>query len=104
MQRLAFKMKLNEGQVAEYKHRHDALWEELRDLLKTAGIHNYSIFFDEETHLLFAFQEVENSEGSQALGEEAIVQKWWAYMADIMETNADHSPVSTPLIEVFHLD
>ena len=104
MQRLAFKMKLNEGQVVEYKRRHDALWAELKNLLKAAGIHNYSIFFDEETHLLFAFQEVENSAGSQSLGEEVIVQKWWKYMSDIMETNDDHSPISTPLMEVFHLD
>ena len=104
MQRLAFKMKLNKGQVAEYKRRHNALWPELKALLKAAGIYNYSIFFDEETHLLFAFQVVENSEGSQALGEEAIVQKWWKYMSDIMETNDDYSPVSVPLEEVFYLE
>lgn len=32
-----------------------------------------------------------------------VMQKWWHYMADIMETNADHSPVSIPLREVFYM-
>jgi L-rhamnose mutarotase len=32
------------------------------------------------------------------------VQKWWKYMADIMETNPDFSPVTVPLEPVFHMD
>ncbi len=104
MKRLAFKMHLNEGQKEEYKKRHNALWPELKQLLKNAGIANYSIFLDEETNLLFAFQEIKEGTGSQALGKEAIVQKWWDYMADIMKVNTDNSPVSTPLLEVFHMD
>lgn len=42
--------------------------------------------------------------GSQDLGALEIVQKWWAYMADIMETNPDNSPVSIPLPELFYLE
>jgi L-rhamnose mutarotase len=38
------------------------------------------------------------------LGQHAIVKKWWTYMADIMDTNPDNSPVSIPLHEVFHMD
>ncbi|WP_368319951.1 L-rhamnose mutarotase, partial [Mediterraneibacter gnavus] len=34
----------------------------------------------------------------------AINRKWWDFMADIMETNPDNSPVCTDLHEVFHLD
>jgi L-rhamnose mutarotase len=37
------------------------------------------------------------------LPEQPVMQKWWTYMKDIMETHADHSPVSIPLQEVFHL-
>jgi L-rhamnose mutarotase len=33
-----------------------------------------------------------------------VMQKWWAYMKDIMQTNADNSPVNIPLKEVFHLN
>jgi L-rhamnose mutarotase len=32
-----------------------------------------------------------------------IMKKWWAYMADIMETNPDHSPVSVSLKDVFYM-
>ena len=102
--RLAFKMVLKEGQKAEYKKRHDEIWPELKMLLIEAGVSEYSIFLDEETHMLFAFQNVDGNSGSQDLGQTEIVQKWWAYMADIMETNPDNSPVMTQLEEVFYLE
>lgn len=102
--RLAFKMKVNPGVIVEYKKRHDDLWPELHKLLKDAGISEYSIFFDEETNYLFAFQKQSGEQGSQDLGKTEIVQKWWKYMADIMETNPDNSPVSIPLEEVFYME
>ena len=103
-QRIAFKMKLLPGAVAEYKKRHDTLWPELHQLLKEAGISEYSIFYDEETQILFAFQKQAGKRGSQDLGNSEVVQKWWKYMSDIMETHADFSPVSTPLEEVFFME
>lgn len=102
--RLAFKMKVHPGVIGEYKKRHDNLWPELRALLKDAGISEYSIFFDEETHTLFAFQKQSGDRGSQDLGQTEVVQRWWKYMADIMETNPDNSPVSVPLEEVFYME
>jgi L-rhamnose mutarotase len=104
MKRAAFKMKLKPGYRDEYKRRHDAIWPELKKLLQDAGIRDYSIFLDEETNTLFAVQKIDGNAGSQDLGKTEIVQKWWAYMADIMETNPDNSPVSIPLPEVFYLD
>ena len=104
MERLAFKMHLNEGQKEEYKKRHNELWPELRQLLKSAGVSEYSIFLDEETNILFAFQKVSGDGGSQNLGQTEIVQKWWAYMADIMETNDDNSPKMAPLDELFYME
>lgn len=102
--RLAFKMHLNEGQKEEYKKRHNELWPELRQLLKDAGVSEYSIFLDEETNTLFAFQKVNGNGSSQNLGQTEIVKRWWAYMSDIMKTNDDNSPVSTPLEEVFFME
>ena len=101
--RVAFKMNLNEGQKEEYKRRHDALWPELHQLLKEAGISEYSIFLDEETNILFAFQKVSGEGGSQDLGQTEIVQKWWKYMSDVMESNPDNSPVTKPLTELFYM-
>jgi L-rhamnose mutarotase len=104
MNRVAFKMHLNEGQKEEYRKRHDEIWPELKLLLKDAGISEYSIFLDEETNTLFAFQKVSSEGGSQDLGKSDIVQKWWKYMSDIMKTNTDNSPVSVPLEEVFYIE
>jgi len=104
MERVAFKMHLKKGMREEYKNRHDAIWPELKQLLKDAGVSEYSIFLDEETDTLFAFQKVRGGSGSQDLGRNEIVQKWWKYMADIMETNPDNSPVSVPLKKVFYME
>jgi L-rhamnose mutarotase len=103
MPRLAFKMQLHPGQSAEYQRRHDALWPELAALLKAHGISNYSIFLDEETHALFGVLDIEDPAAMDRLPAEAVMQRWWAYMADIMETHPDKRPVSVPLREVFHL-
>lgn len=103
MPRLAFKMKLKPDSAAEYVRRHDAIWPELKQLLKDAGISEYSIFLDRETNTLFAFQKVSGEAGSQDLHDNPTVKKWWAYMVDLMEVNADNSPVSRALEEVFHL-
>ena len=104
MTRTAFKMRLKKGCAEEYKKRHDRIWPEITALLRNAGISDYSIFLDEEAGTLFAVQKQTGSSSSQDLGMEAIVKKWWKYMADIMETNPDLSPVSVPLPEVFHMD
>ncbi|MBG0859063.1 MAG: L-rhamnose mutarotase [Bacteroidales bacterium] len=104
MKRFGFKMKLNPGFREEYRKRHNEIWPELVKLLKDQGIGNYSIFLDEETNILFAYQEQSGASSSQDLGTTEIVKKWWKYMADIMETNQDNSPVTVPLDEVFHMD
>lgn len=104
MKRIAFKMFLNEGQKQEYKRRHDELWPEVHKLLKDSGVSDYSIFLDEETNTLFAFQKVNGEMGSQDLGKNEIVQQWWAYMSQIMQTNTDNSPVIVPLEEMFYLE
>ena len=103
MKRLAFKMKLNPGQREVYVKRHQAIWPELKQLLKDSGVNEYSIFFDEDTHTLFAFQKLTSEWGSQDLSDNPIVKKWWDFMSDIMEVNPDNSPVSMPLEEVFYM-
>ena len=104
MQTVAFKMKLNPGLAEEYKKRHDEIWPELKKLLKDNGISDYSIFLDEETNILFAVQKQDGNGSSQDLGTTEIVKKWWAYMAELMETNPDNSPVSVPLQKVFYME
>lgn len=99
-----FKMRLYPGQEAEYQRRHSQIWPEMKKMIHDYGGKNYTIFFDEETHLLFGTIEIEDEERWAAFADTEINRKWWDYMADIMETNPDNSPVSTELVQVFHLD
>jgi L-rhamnose mutarotase len=103
MQRYAFKMTLNPGMRDEYRRRHDAIWPELADLLREAGIANYSIHLDEETLTLFGYLERRDDHAMADLPSHPVMRRWWDYMADIMRTNPDGSPVAVPLVEVFHL-
>jgi L-rhamnose mutarotase len=103
MNRVAFKMKLFKGCEAEYQRRHDALWPELQILLKQAGIKDYSIFLDKETNSLFGYLHIDDAGKLDALPQHPVMQKWWLYMKDIMDTHDDNSPLTTPLEEVFYL-
>ena len=102
MQQLAFEMKLMKGYESEYQKRHHEIWPELAELLRQVGIQNYSIFLDESTRTLFAYLEAPDLAALDSLPAQEIMKKWWAYMADIMETNPDHSPVAIDLTPVFY--
>ena len=97
-------MKLKPGVAAEYQRRHDEIWPELSAALTGAGVRDYSIFLDHSTNTLFAVQKRAVGHSADTLPELPIVKRWWAYMADLMETNPDNSPVTGPLSCVFHMD
>jgi L-rhamnose mutarotase len=103
MQRYAFKMYLNAGCEREYRARHDAIWPELVALLEGVGISNYSIFFDAETNILFAYLERRDDLSMESLSSDPIMRRWWDAMKDVMRTNGDGSPVAIPLSEAFHM-
>ncbi|MDQ6813077.1 MAG: L-rhamnose mutarotase, partial [Bacteroidota bacterium] len=91
------------GFEAEYKKRHDELWPELKQLLKDAGISDYSIFLDETTNNLFGVMKAEDVAKINDLQSTEIMKKWWKQNVEIMETNPDNSPVQIPLKELFYL-
>jgi L-rhamnose mutarotase len=104
MKRLAFAMSVNPGRLDEYRKRHNPIWAELADVLRSHGSHNYSIFHDPATNQLFAYVEVEDESRWQSVAKTDACRRWWRHMADIMPANPDSSPVSRGLDEVFHLD
>jgi L-rhamnose mutarotase len=101
--RIAFRMNLFPGQEAEYRKRHDEIFPELVALLKEVGISDYSIWFDPEDHHLFAILTRSDGHKLDQLPDREVMQRWWAFMGDIMATNADQSPLQIPLRQVFHL-
>jgi L-rhamnose mutarotase len=97
-------MQLKPGCIAEYKRRHDEIWPELADLLRSAGISDYSIFLDEETLTLFAVRKETDSAKAAQLRDHPVVRRWWDSMAPLMDVRADNEPVAHALKEVFYLE
>ncbi len=104
MIRRAFRMSIHAGEAEEYERRHRPIWKELEDTLVAHGVATYSIFLDESTHDLFAYAEFESDERWAAVASTEVCRRWWQYMADVMPSNTDHSPVARDLREVFHIE
>ena len=97
-------MQLNRGAEEKYRQRHSPIWKELEDVLHTHGVHNYSLALHLETRQLFAYAEIEDEARWKAIAQTPTCRRWWDYMADLMEVNADRSPWAVELQEVFHLE
>lgn len=99
----AFVMKVYEQYYEEYEKRHDELWPELKTAIFNHGATSYAIFLLKETGQLFGYLEIENEDLWNELANTDICRKWWNYMAPLMETNPDNSPISTDLACVFDI-
>ena len=97
-------MSVLQGQHAEYERRHSPIWAELAEVLRAHGAHRYSIFLDEGDGSLFGYVEIEDEGRWNAIAQTPVCRRWWTHMKDIMPVNADDSPRSVALREVFHLD
>ena len=100
-EKIAFTMRLDPGQAEEYRRRHAAIPPELVALLREAGIRDYSI--DPATGTLFGVLWRHRDHAMADLPAHPVMQRWWAHMADIMQTHPSNEPVVTPLTTVFHL-
>ena len=88
--RLASIMQVYKDQFEEYEKRHNELWPEMEETLKSGQ--------------LFAYLEVDDVETWDKVSKTEICKKWWDYMEPLMETNPDNSPVSKQLKSVFYLE
>jgi L-rhamnose mutarotase len=102
--RKAFRMAVHPGQEAEYERRHRPIWAELEKTLIEHGVGTYSIFLDPETRDLFGYVEIEDEARWSAIAQTDVCRRWWRHMQDVMPSNADSSPVSRELREVFHIE
>lgn len=102
-EKYAFRMRLNPGMAEEYRRRHDAIWPELVDLLRAAGVSDYSIHLDPDTNALFGVLWRDSGHGMADLPNHPVMRRWWAHMADVMETHPGNEPVAVPLVPMFHL-
>jgi L-rhamnose mutarotase len=100
---VAYRMTLHPGQASEYRRRHDAIWPGLAAALRDAGVVDYRIYLDEATMHLFAVLTRRRDHGMDALPDAPVMRRWWAMMADIMDTGPDLAPETAALTEVFRL-
>lgn len=105
MERFAWMGKIKPGMEKEYKRRHDEIWPEMKELLKSAGIANYTIWSDGVT--LFGYYEcekgIEFAEKTQAGS--PIVDRWNEYMQDVLELEMDPETGAQPkLKQMFFLE
>ncbi len=104
MIRKAFVMAVDPAKHDEYERRHNPVWPEMLATLHAHGVTNYSIFLHRTTSQLFAYAEIASEDRWRAIAASDVCRRWWQHMKDVMPANADGSPLSVDLREVFHLD
>ena len=103
MERFAWKGRIKPGMQAEYKRRHDEIWPEMIELLKAAGIKNYTIWSDGTD--VFGYYECEHGVAfaEQAQAGSAVVDRWNEYMADVLDLVMDPETGAQPKLRMMFL-
>ena len=85
----AWKAMIIEGKLSEYQRRHDEIWPEMLEVLKKAGIKNYTIW--NTGNELFGYYECEKGVefAARVQKESPVVERWNKYMKDVMVMETD---------------
>lgn len=80
MEHMAWKGRIKPGCKAEYQKRHAEIWPEMVQVLKDAGICNYSIFYCNDE--LFGYYECEKgvAYAEKVQAESPVVARWNEYI------------------------
>ncbi|MBQ4321518.1 MAG: L-rhamnose mutarotase [Oscillospiraceae bacterium] len=104
MERYGWKARVLPGMLDEYKRRHAEIWPEMVEVLKKAGISNYSIWNTGDT--LVGYYECESIEyAAKVQAESPVVDRWNEYMKDVMVMEMDPVTGAQPrMTEVWYLE
>lgn len=105
MERYAWKAIVKEGKIDEYVKRHNEIWPELVDVLKAAGIKNYTIW--NVGNELFGYYECEKGVqfAADTQANSPVVDKWNEFMKDVMIMEMDPETGAQPMLkQVFFLE
>ena len=105
MAKYAWKGLVKPDKLDEYIRRHDEIWDEMKAVLKEAGIRNYSIW--NVGNEMFGYYECEKGVeyAAKVQAESPVVDKWNEYMKDILIMEMDPETGAQPLLKkVFTLD
>lgn len=95
--------------VVEYKRIHAAVWPDVLKQIANSNIRNYTIFFKEPEHLLFAYYEYVGTDHAADMAEMAkdpATQDWWK-ICEPMQQPLDTRKEGewwAGMEEVFHTD
>ena len=105
MEKYAWSGRIAAGKKAEYIKRHDEIWPEMVEVLKSAGIKNYTIWNVGDT--LFGYYECEKGVeyAAEVQKSSPVVARWDEYMKDILIMEKDPVTGAQPLLtKVFELN
>lgn len=105
MERYAWKAIVREGMLEEYIRRHNEIWPELTQVLREAGITNYTIWT--VGNELFGYYECQKGAdyAAKVQAESPVVDRWNEYMKDVMVMEMDPETGAQPkLRQVFFLE
>ena len=104
MEKYAWKATVKEGCMEEYIRRHDNLPREMQELLREAGICNYTIW--NVGNELFGYYECDSvAEAARVQAQSEVVDRWNEYMKDVMLMELDPETGAQPLMrQVFFFD
>ena len=90
IQSIGLALRLKPGCYEEYKRRHDELWPELAEVMRTNGISMVIYRFGD---LLFVHETASSDEAWDRVNEHPVTARWNAYMAEVLETDGGETPV-----------
>lgn len=105
MERYAWRATLKAGQREEYIKRHNEIWQEMKDMLKKAGVCNYSVWLNGDE--IFGYYECSKgiAYATATQAKSPVTAKWNEYMDDVMEMPIDPVTGAQPHLEqVFYFD
>ena len=105
MERYAWRAVIKPGMKEEYVRRHNEIWPELVEVLKSAGIVNYTIWASGDE--LFGYYECTKGIefAAKTQNDSPVVGRWNEYMKDVMTMVFDERTGAQALMEqVFLLE
>jgi L-rhamnose mutarotase len=100
--RTAFVLRVRPDKLEEYVDAHRAVWPEMLEAIRAAGIRNYTIYRD--GNRMFGYFEADDlAAAGRYLAQQDVSRRWQDAMAELLEERVpDGGPL--PLEEVFRLE
>jgi L-rhamnose mutarotase len=101
-QRSAFVLRVRPDKIEEYIRAHRAVWPEVLEALRSAGVRNYSIFRD--GNRMFGYFEADDLAAAERhLAQQSVSTRWQDAMSELLQARVpDGGPPA--LEEIFRLD